>query len=379
MKSVSTPEMRCLLLLSADMESDRRRIELGQSPRRDYIELANELGATFVDAGEASRRRAGRLTRKVLGGHSAIVLAAQRYLGEVDVVFTDNERLGVLFAMTLRLRPRSRVRLVMLAHHLTPAKKRTFVRLARPAITSLIVHSVPQKRLAEEKLGFEPSDVIVLPYQVDTIFWHPCEGAVEDVVSSAGLEFRDYDTLLAAANGLDISVAVGAASSWSRKRNSLSGRELPSWFAVGTYDYVALRDLYWRSRFVVAPLAETDFQAGVTLILEAMACRKAVLVSHTAGQREVVRGPVWRGDDSTWPVEGPRVGDSTGIYVPPGDVSAMRAAMRFMLTNPKVCAELGENGRRLVEQEFTVELFAKRFASAIAQAGTSNRRRSRII
>jgi len=351
------------------MRSDLDRIALGKSPRRDYLELANELGAAVVDAGSAQSGWIWRLIGRLVGRDIPVVMAAQRRLGGADVVFTDNERLGSLLALSLRLPRRARPRHVMLGHHLSPRKKQPFLRLARSAIDLLIVHSMAQKQVAVERLGIDADAVVVLPYQVDTEFWRPREHGVEDLISSAGLEFRDYETLLAAADGLGVEVAVGAASNWSQKRNSLSRRPLPSWFTVGTYDYEALRDLYVRSRFVVAPLLETDFQAGITLILEAMACGSAVLVSHTSGQRETVLGPLWSAGDVNWPIGGLSVVESTGIYVPPGDVGALRAAMKFMLTNPDVCAALGANGRRLVEAEFTVELFAKRFAAAIAQAG----------
>lgn len=364
--------LRSLLLISANMSLDLKRVAESESPRRDYIELARELGATVIDAESASRNGIMRAVEKVLGKDVAIVLEARRRLDATKVLFTDNERLGVLMAAALRLRWGRSVRHVMLAHHVTPPKKRPFLRFARPGISTLIVHSVAQKRVAQEILGFRSSDVVVLPYQVDASFWFPREGEIEDVVSSAGLEFRDYDTLLTAADGLGVRLVVGAASNWSRKPNTLSGRTLPSWFTVSTFDYRALRDLYWRSRFVVAPLLETDFQAGITLILEAMACGKAVLVSRNAGQRETVEGPVWTARDHAWPSAGPEIDQSTGIYVRPGDAEAMRAAMKFMLANPEVCARLGANGRRRVEQDFTIERFAQRFAEVIRQTARDN-------
>ena len=86
------------------------------------------------------------------------------------------------------------------------------------------------------------------------------------------------------------------------------------------YGYRELRDLYASSRFIVVALYETDFQAGVTTILEAMAMGKAVIASRTRGQRDVIEDGV------------------TGIYVPPGDSAALRKAIVDLLASPERAA-----------------------------------------
>src|SRR5262249_2057175 len=110
----------------------------------------------------------------------------------------------------------------------------------------------------------------------------------ERLICSVGLEWRDYPTLFRAVDGLDARVVVGAASRWSRRRNTAADCERPSNVEVGAFDYPALRHLYARSSWVVVPVDGTDFQAGVTTILEAMAMGKAVVVTHTQGQTDVV-------------------------------------------------------------------------------------------
>jgi glycosyltransferase involved in cell wall biosynthesis len=185
------------------------------------------------------------------------------------------------------------------------------------------------------------------------------------MICSAGLEFRDYDSLILATEGLGIDVKIGAASNWSSKKNRLSGRGLPPYVEVRSYTYRELRSLYASARLVVIPLLETDFQAGITLILEAMASGKAVVVSRTSGQRDAVRGPLWRAEDEAWPTDGPSPNESCGIYVEPGDPVALRSALRFLLRRPDLCRELGANGRRLVESHYTVEHFVERFAAVL--------------
>jgi glycosyltransferase involved in cell wall biosynthesis len=185
------------------------------------------------------------------------------------------------------------------------------------------------------------------------------------LILSAGLECRDYETMVEAVRDLPVAVRIGASSNWSRKRNRLTGTPLPAQVSVASYNYRDLRDLYAASSFVAVPLFDVDFQAGITLILEAMAMRRAVIVTRTAGQAGAVRGPLWTENMDSWPQEGPAIGESTGIYVPPADARALRAAAQYLLRNPGVARELGENGRRTVEADYRVDQFAERFAAAI--------------
>jgi glycosyltransferase involved in cell wall biosynthesis len=357
-----------LLIVSADAAADAARAARGDAPRRDYLELARRIEADVLDFGSISRDRVGSLLSRVLGrGVTQAFLGWQR-CRYYRSVFSDGEHFGLLLGILLRTR-RNRPRHVLLAHHLTPKKKHPFARLARPAIDALIVHADLQRRLAVEQLGFAPERVYHLPYQADQDFWRPeTPEPSSAMICSAGLECRDYETVIDAIEGLPVSFHIGAASHWSSKRNLLEGRPLPDQVHVDSYDYLALRDLYARSRFVVVPLFDVDFQAGITLILEAMAMAKAVVVTRTQGQRDVVVGPVWDGGEVAWPWDGPPPDQSSGIYVAPGDVAGWRGAITFLLEHPDVAARLGANGRLAVEQRYTVEQFAERLGAVIAPA-----------
>jgi len=98
-----------------------------------------------------------------------------------------------------------------------------------------------------------------------------------------------------------------------------------------------LRDLYARARVVVVPLHDVDFDAGVTTITEAMAMGRAVVVTRTRGQVDVVRD------------------GETGLYVPPGDPAALRAAVRYLLDHPAEAARMGRHGRALAESRHTLD------------------------
>ena len=132
--------------------------------------LARALDADIFDFGAVLRSTLGRSVKRIGGRGAAHALMASTRLGMYDVVFSDNERVGVFAALILRSMS-ERPRHVMLGHHLSPIKKRPLLLAARAAVDLLIVHSQAQVRFAIEHLGFAAERVMVLPYQVDTNFW----------------------------------------------------------------------------------------------------------------------------------------------------------------------------------------------------------------
>jgi glycosyltransferase involved in cell wall biosynthesis len=243
----------------------------------------------------------------------------------------------------------------------------------------IALHSRKQYELAVEQLHIPPERLAFVPYQVDTRFWCPQPVAEERMICSAGLEFRDYQTLMKAVADLDLRVVIGAASHWSKRQNTAAGASRPASVEVGAFDYFGLRDLYARAALVVVPLDDIDFQAGVTTILEAMAMGKAVIVTHSIGQTDVVedRRTITRGDvPRSRPASllrqfaemaGMQL-EPSGFYVPPGDPGALRRAITYLVDHPEERAQLGAAGRRTVERLMTVDHFADRLRELVDQA-----------
>jgi len=78
-------------------------------------------------------------------------------------------------------------------------------------------------------------------------------------------------------------------------------------------------------------------------LLEAMVAGKAIIASATAGIPEAITN------------------GQEGILVPPGDLTALTAALRELLTNPARRKELGIAASARSEQEFTVKVMAERY------------------
>jgi glycosyltransferase involved in cell wall biosynthesis len=296
---------------------------------------------------------------------------------DYDVIVTDGEHIGIPLALMLKL-ARATVGHLTIGHRLSAPKKRPFFRWLKvhSHMSCIAVHSRLQHELAVRDLCIPTDRMALIPYQVDTTFWQLENTPEERLICSAGLEFRDYPTLVRAVEGLDVKVVIGAASHWSKRRNTAEGEALPQNVEVSAFDYIALRQVYARSSIVVVPLDDTDFQAGITTILEAMAMGKPVIVTHSKGQTDVVedRRSTTRGAKprvrpasflrSFADIAGVAV-EPTGFYVPPQDPAALRKAIVHLLEHPELRMQLGQAARRTVDRLLTVDQFAERIRQLV--------------
>ena len=332
-----------LMLVSACADARlRAEVAAGTRPRPEYLLLESTYGVDLLDwsrlPGQAKARSRWR--------SSVHVASALAHLRNHDVVFSDGEHVGIPLALAMRGLGVSTPHLVI-GHHLTSrAKVRLMRRLrAHDRMTRILVHSHRQQQLAHRRLGIPESKLAFVPYCADTDFWRPDGAEEERLVVAAGREHRDYANLAAACGELDAQVFVAAGSVHSPSATSTRYPQTwPANFAHGYANYVELRDLYSRASVVVVPVVETDFQAGVTTLLEAMSCGKAVVMTATSGHSGVVEDGL------------------TGICVPPGDPSELRDAVRFLLDNPRERARLGRAARDAVLDTYSVEIYAERLA-----------------
>jgi glycosyltransferase involved in cell wall biosynthesis len=369
-----------LFVVSADVPEATPATSDG--PRKDYVALIETLRPTILDRTRARRSVLGRIVERFFGISIAQAVLAFLMYRRFDTVITDGEHIGIPLAILLKIAGATIVH-VTIGHRLSTSKKRPYFRWLRvhSHITRIALHSKLQYAIATSELGIPKEQLAVIPWQADTDFWRPQPVTEERLVSSAGLEHRDYATLFEAVDGLDARVVVGAASHWSRQPNTALSAGRPRNVTVDSFDYAGLREVFARSAVVVVPLFDVDFQAGITTILEAMAMGKAVIVTRTAGQTDVVedrrleiRGTPARpqpmsllrdlAEQAGVPVE------PNGLYVPPSDPAALRRAIEYLLDHPDERARLGMAARQTVERFMRVEQFAARM-SALIEGGHS--------
>ena len=340
---------RALMLVSARVDDElRREVAIGARPRPEYLLLEELHGVELLDW---TRLPGGVDSRKAIG--SAIhVLTALRRLPAADVIFSDGEHVGIPLALALRGLRLDKPHLVI-GHHLTSRSKASaFLRFrADRGMSRILVHSQRQQDLAERDLGIPADKLVVVPYYADTEFWTPIRRVEEPLILAAGREHRDYRTLASACADLDARVFIAAGSLHSPAATESRPSQWPANFELGFADYRALRELYARASVVVVPIIETDFQAGITTLLEAMAMGKAVVSTATRGRAAVI------------------VDGINGLTVPAGDVCALRGAVARLLENPAERARLGEEARRTVVDGHGVEAYARQLAEHLGQLG----------
>jgi glycosyltransferase involved in cell wall biosynthesis len=372
---------RTLFVVSAKLPDGP--FDAHSGPRKDYAVIASHPDVEVVDQATVNASRVARCIARLIGVPAAQAWVAFRQRQTCEALLTDGEHIGIPLALLLKL-ARASTPHVTIGHRLTAAKKRPFFRWLKvhSHIDRIALHARRQYDLAAEELGIPSDRLAFVPYQVDTDFWRPQPVAEERLICSAGLEFRDYPVLMRAVAGLDVRVVIGAASHWSRRTNSAADAEHPANVEVTAFDYQALRDLYARAAIVVVPLDEVDFQAGITTILEAMAMGKAVIVTATPGQTDVVhdrrrevRGVPPRPISLLQEIaerQGIKLAPN-GFYVPPRDPAALRRAIIYLLDHPTERAQLGAAGRRAVEQLMTVDQYAARLGELVDQASAARR------
>lgn len=394
---------RTVLVVSAQFDAAREAVAAGRWPRKDITELARTLDADVIDYATVESHPLWRLLRRVVGAPVTQAVITYTRRGRYDQIYTDGEHIGIPLAVLLRL-SRWRPRHVTIGHLLTTPLKRRLFRLFRPQqrIDAIMLHAAIQRDAAVNALGFRPEQTVMVPWQADERFWsvadraqspagaRPAEpardGATTDncLISTAGLEYRDYPTLLRAVRDLPVRVVIAAASHWSTHGNTAAG-DIPPNVSVTSLDYPALRDLYARSNFVVVPLRDADNQAGITTMLEAMALGKALIVTASRGQRDVIRGRLCTASGMTdelingpapFGITGETAEAETGLYVPPADPAALRRAIQYLLDHPHEAARMGAAGQRLVREQMSLDRFVERVATVITSGAVPGDRRA---
>ncbi len=333
---------RVLMLIPSIAKTDiAEAVRQDAHPTMDYHALQTRWNADILDYAALENETNPALVKiaRKAGRDAALAMAGYLRRRDYDIIYSNGENVSIPLALLLK-RHRIRPRHVLIGHHLSTGKKKPFFKALHSQMDAIFVYASTQQTYGVQELGIPKAKLPLIPFHADHRFYR-CLPASPDapptMICSAGLEWRDYPTMIDAVSGLDVEVRLAAASPWSKHQNETENRTLPPNVSARRYPYHELRQLYADSRFVVVPLYENDFQAGITTILEAMACGKAVITSKTTGQFDTI------------------VDGENGIYVPPGDPEALRRAGSRLLANPQEAARIGANARTYIEEKATLD------------------------
>ena len=107
----------------------------------------------------------------------------------------------------------------------------------------------------------------------------------------------------------------------------------------------------------MVPLLPCDIDAGVNVVLEAMAMGRPVIVTRTVGQVDVI-------DDGI-----------NGYFVDPLDADELKAKIQAIRENPSAAEQVGRRARVYAEQNHSLEDFVFRVQANVQELADSAPRR----
>ncbi len=183
---------------------------------------------------------------------------------------------------------------------------RATAQLVARAASAITVFSSNQVDIVVEEAGVPPERIDVIPYGIDTEFYRPAPTGPADppyVVAAGRDEGRDWSTFLAAARNTPGIPYRLATAPWM-----LEGLELPPNVEfVGEVDHLGYRELLRQAEFAVVPTYEFAYPTGQSVLLEALACGRPVVVTHTAAMADYLNPAV--------------------LATPPGDANQLAGAI----------------------------------------------------
>lgn len=346
-----------VLSRSFDLDGMEQGAAEDRNPRHSIRTLARDLGAVVHDPESHTPSRLDRMLGRFFGTpqHWALARELAHTLGPDDVVFACGAE-GVTIPLRMLLR---RERPAFGMQLMTPSNRKLRLLLANPLIAhwfELLVVSNEHKRSLVEKLTRVPVErVFVLPEQTDTRFFTPEEPESQvgpparkrPLIFSAGLEHRDYKVLASAIAGLDVDCLVCAMSPNALPKSSRWPEELPANMTIAPLGWQEFRQAYREAAVVVVPLVHNLFSAGSTVVMEAMACRRPVVMTEIPGVAQDLAAR------------------DLLVTVPPGDASALRSALVHLLENPELAEGYAERGHAAVLEDHTLEIVMHQLASRL--------------
>ena len=310
-------------------------------------DLSQALPATVHQPGDCPPAFVDRIRSLLCGTPDYWALARQvrERVAPGDVVYCLGEDIGILVA-ALCGGERGGPRIATLIINANRPRARAALRFYRSRRRiALFLAGVPsQAEFIRDFLRLPDDRIVFVDDQTDTDFFTPGQPSADKrrpTIVSGGLEKRDYRTLAAATAGLDADVKICAFSPDASKLASAFPETLPANMSAAFYDWPELRQLYRDADIVVLPLLPNNYSAGLTTMMEAMACRRPVIATHSAGIIDQLAR------------------ERALTAVSGGDAVALNDAINQMLSDPVAAEEQAQRGFETVHRRFN-----KRHATA---------------
>jgi glycosyltransferase involved in cell wall biosynthesis len=339
-------------------DSPLRRASLHARPgsgERHWLYGADELAGRGFDvrhslepglAPRHAHHRIGRVIKAAVevwggyGGDFATVLACRRAANAADVVLSTVDTVGIPLVLLARARAVRRPIVYVsigLLDRIARLRNRPMEHLYRrafAAVDTVVAYGHAEAEALRAWLAPAPRcpRVEFVPFGVDTRYFSPVDVDPDvDVLSVGADPQRDYQLLARVAAELPDRMFQIVTD--SERARALVG--LPPNVALDAdVAFAEIRGRIARARVVGLPVRDNLYSGGTTVLLQAMAMGKPVVVSRTAA---VATG------------YGLVDGENCRL-VAPDDERAFAAALQDLLSDPEAAESLGARARATVER-----------------------------
>jgi glycosyltransferase involved in cell wall biosynthesis len=269
------------------------------------------------------------------GGLLAMIPQFLAARGWDAVVFNVDERRLLTFCLLRRILGAGRCRLVSVDIHLPPLRTARFRRRAR--FLSWLLHEVDvfvcyfkETQPMCQAYGLERKRFVYVPFKVNTPdAIRAVESTDEGFALVCGRSDRDYRTLAAAADGLDVPIVVLVGPDHAKHGADVAEVRMPANVRVEIDDGSIESWIQWiaRARFVILPvLPDVLKPSGISAYLQAMALGKCVITTQSPASQGLIDG-------------------GQAVLVNPGDPAALRDAIRRVANDAEYRGRIAAAGR----------------------------------
>lgn len=362
--------MKYFILTSTyfDFDMFASRAEKDEGPRHSVATLAATLGAEIRQPDPSTIKLHHRIFAFFFGfpEHWGAAKNLINECRENDVIFCAGQDVGVPTAIYACIQ-RKKVRIAMSTMEPASIRFKIFMKLLRlkNKIGLYIVNDQHKASCLSENYGIDIECIFIVPEQTDEEFFFPAPSnrrltpsrhepnigpstKGRPLLASAGREQRDYKTLAAAIINLDIDLKVCAVSpNASDKQKIAMPDAIPANMEFQGLTFNELRNLYWDADIVVISMLRNQASAGLTVLMEAMACKRPIIITENDDlSKKIIKLGLARG-------------------AAPGDIDSLRSAIESILKDPENAEEMAFRAHGYFLENHTSQVYVQMLADKL--------------
>ncbi|MGI8502313.1 MAG: glycosyltransferase family 4 protein [Hassallia sp.] len=337
-----------------DLENISRDAQADKGPGHVMWDISQLLKATIYQPGTEPLLLLDRIRACISSRpeHWALARKLSSILKEDDVIFCNGEDIGFAIASLCgdRLHP---PKIVVFIRNINRQRGRLSLKLFQLAdrVDLFMTDNPAQANFLRDYLGIAMNRVhLFLEQPTDISFFTPglaSPNKKRPIIASGGLEKRDYGTLAEATRSLNVDINICAFSPNATTLSRTFPKVMPVNMSYRYYNWCELRQLYRDADVVAITLFPNNYQAGLSTMFEAMACRRPVIITQIPGIISDI------------------INYGFVIGVDPGDSIGLKAAILNLINNPKKAETIAQKGYELVRNQYNHNTYIKGLVAAL--------------